>query len=211
LSFSLAMLASILLLISLKLPLWRMHLEAPQYRDKEALKIAVLPDRFQGDLKELSVLDQYIGVHVPSTLPQFRWLPALLATGAGLGILAAFLKRAPRQRSLIVVTCALAVGLAVAALQAMTQITDIGHKRDSKTVLAGIKDFTPPFLGTSKIAQFTVSSRFGSGAWLIGVALTLQLGAARLSYQTRPTTGNLRQPRVGQDLVLVPSASRQLT
>jgi hypothetical protein len=55
---------------------------------------------------------------------------------------------------------------------------DIGHKRDHRTVLAGMHDFTPPFLGTSKIAQFTVTSSFGLGAWLIGAAMTLQLAAA---------------------------------
>ncbi|HTL16832.1 MAG TPA: hypothetical protein VL793_06320, partial [Patescibacteria group bacterium] len=44
-SYVLTIAASVLLLLSLKLPLWRMHLEAPQYRDEEALNIAVHPDR----------------------------------------------------------------------------------------------------------------------------------------------------------------------
>jgi len=42
-------------------------------------------------------------------------------------------------------------------------------------------DFTPPFLGTSKIAQFTVTSSFWLGAWLIGAAMALQAGAAFVS------------------------------
>lgn len=173
-----AALASVLLLAALRLPLWEMRLEAPQYRDQEALRVSVHPDAMRGDIKELSVLQQYIGVHIPPALPQFKWLPGLLVAGAALGFIASLLPSAIRRRSLIFVSGALAAALALAAVQAMFQIHDIGHKRDQKTVLVGVKDFTPPFIGTNKIAQFTVTSRLGLGAWLIGAALALQAGAA---------------------------------
>ena len=62
-SLGVTLLASALLLASLKLPLWQMRLEAPQYREQEALRIAVHPDSLRGDLKEFSVLNQYIGVY----------------------------------------------------------------------------------------------------------------------------------------------------
>lgn len=179
----LAGVASVLLLASLKLPLWQMRLEAPQYRDQDALHISVHPNSLRGDLKELTVLDQYIGVHVPSNLPQFKWLPAVLIASAVLGFVAGLLPTLFRRPVLTFVSCTLAAAVALAAIQAMMQIRDIGHRRDQKVVLVGVKDFTPPFLGTSKIAQFTVSSRFGLGAWLIGAALALQLGAARSSRQ----------------------------
>lgn len=177
--------ASALLLASLKLPLWQMRLEAPQYRDREALHIAVEPNAIRGDLRELTVLDQYIGVHVPPTLPQFRWLPTLLVAGSGLGVFAGLLGKRFRSLALVLVSSVLVASLAFAAIQAMAQIRDIGHKRDARTVLAGVKDFTPPFLGSSKIAQFTVSSQFGLGAWLIGGALGLQLGAAWVSRRPK--------------------------
>ena len=75
-----------------------MRLEAPQYREQEALHIAVHPNALRGDLKELTVLDQYIGVHIPPTLPQFKWLPGLLMAGAALGLVAAFLGTRLRSR-----------------------------------------------------------------------------------------------------------------
>src|SRR5437588_4283261 len=81
-SGSLAAIAAGLLLFSLKLPLWQMRLETPQYKDEEALKIAVHANAFRGDLRELKVLNQYIGVHVPPTLPQFKWLPGVLIAAA---------------------------------------------------------------------------------------------------------------------------------
>lgn len=187
-----AALASILLLVALKLPLWEMRLEAPQYRDQEALRVAVHPNALRGDIKELSVLQQYIGVHIPPTLPQFKWLPGLLMAGAVLGFAASLLRIPARRHALVFVSGALAAALALAAVQAMFQIHDIGHRRDQKTILVGVKDFTPPFIGTNKIAQFTVSSRLGLGAWLIGGALTLQLGAAWLSREPRARPGSLK-------------------
>src|SRR5215831_16537642 len=178
LPIALALVAALLLIASLRLPLWHMRLEAPQYRDEEALKIAVFPNRYGGDMREISVLNQYIGVHVPRSLPQFGWLPFLLAGGAALGLAASLLTFRFRRHALVLACGVLAGGLITAAVQAQFQMHDIGHKRDQRTVLAGMHDFTPPFLGTSKIAQFTVTSSFGAGAWLIGVAMALQAGAA---------------------------------
>jgi hypothetical protein len=177
--------AAILLLLALKLPLWQMRMEAPQYRDEEALQIAVHPDAMRGDLNELTVLNHYIGVHVPPTLPQFKWLPGVLIAGAVLSLIGGLLPGLARRWVLLGTGGALATAMLIAALQAKSQMHDIGHKRDQKTILVGVKDFTPPLLGTTKIAQFTVSSRFGIGAWLIGAALVLQFGAVWLSRQRR--------------------------
>ena len=181
---ALATVAALLLVASLRFPLWQMRLEAPQYHDEEALRIAVFPNHYGGDMREISVLDQYIGVHVPRTLPQFDWLPILLVGGASLGITASLLGPRFRQRALALVCGVIAAGVVCAAVQAKSQMHDIGHKRDHRTILAGMRDFTPPFLGTSKIAQFTVTSRFGLGAWLIACALAFQLGASLASRRT---------------------------
>src|SRR5437588_7972697 len=100
-SDSLAAIAAGLLLFSLKLPLWQMRLEAPQYRDQEALKIAVHPNALRGDIRELSVLDRYIGVPIPPTLPQFRWMPWLLIAGAMLGAAASLARLSIRRPALL--------------------------------------------------------------------------------------------------------------
>ena len=90
-----------------------MRLEAPQYRDQEALRVAVHPNALRGDIRELSVLEQYIGVHIPPTLPQFKWLPGLLVAGAVLGLVAGLPRTRSRRYALTCVSCALAAGLAV--------------------------------------------------------------------------------------------------
>jgi hypothetical protein len=184
-AFSLVLVAAALLIISLKLPLWHMRLEAPQYRGEEALRVAVHPNALHGDLRELATLNQYIGVHVPPTLPEFRWLPTALVSAAILGLVTCFFGRSLRSSAILVVPIALGIALAIAVVQANMQMRDIGHNRDHRTVLVGVQDFTPPFLGTTKIAQFEVSSRLGWGAWLIGAAMTLQTAAAFLSRPRR--------------------------
>jgi hypothetical protein len=189
LGIAFAAVAAGLLAASLMLPLWQMRMEAPQYRDKEALRVTIFPNKMTGDLGEISVLNQYIGVHIPSELPQLKWLPIVLIAGGALGVGASFLPRMVRARALVGVGTAVALALAFAAIQAQVQMYDIGHKRDAKTKLARVKDFTPRVLGTSKLAQFTLTSRLGTGSFLIGGALALQFGAA---FVTRRASSGLR-------------------
>lgn len=177
----LALLAAGCLVGATKLPLWKMRMEAPQYRDEEALKVQVFAGSMKGDLREIRVLNQYIGVHIPEVLPQSRWLPTTLFAAAVLGVLATAFPGTVRRTALIVVALGLAAAVTVAVVQAKQQMHDIGHKRDTHTKLARVRDFDPPFLGTAKVAQFTLTSTFGSGAYLIGGALALQISAALAS------------------------------
>ncbi len=175
----LALAAAALLAVSVKLPLWHLRMEAPQYRGEEALKVLVYPGALRGDLNEIKTLNQYIGVHIPSQLSQLRWLPATLWTAAALGLAVSLLPVGGRRWGLVLVPALLSVALLAAAVQAQAQMYDIGHKRDHKTKLVGVKDFTPPLLGRSRIAQFDLTSGFGAGAWLIGLAIVLQLAGSR--------------------------------
>ena len=85
---------------------------------------------------------------------------------------------------------------------------DIGHNRDRHAAMTGFKDFTPPLLGTTKIAQFEVSSRFGTGAWLIGVALALQIAAAFVGRSRSPRTPATESTSPPDFSALSPASSR---
>ena len=74
-----------LLFASLKMPVWQMRLEAPQYKDEEALKVKVYPSALKGDLNELTVLNSYIGVHIPIGRDRIR--PNVNAPGVNLSLL----------------------------------------------------------------------------------------------------------------------------
>jgi hypothetical protein len=195
LPFVLATISAALLLTSLRLPLWHMRLEAPQYQGEEALKVTVFPNKYDGAMREIGVLNQYIGVHVPARLPQFDWLPLFLAGSSALAFAAGLVGPSFRRAALLLASSIITAGILAAAAQAKTQMHDIGHKRDHRTVLAGVQDFTPPFLGTGKIAQFTVTSRLGLGSWLIASAIALQFTGAWISRKPFQASTNLRSQR----------------
>ena len=175
-TITLALAAAALLGLSLKLPMWKMRMEAPQYRGEEAIKVRVYPGALGGDVREIATLNQYIGVSIPKTLPQCEWLPTALVAAAAAGLAGAFLPRVFRKWMLFAVPTALSIALLFAAIQARQQMYEIGHHRKEKTPLRGVKDFTPPFLGKAKLFQFEVESWFGGGAYAIAGAIALQLG-----------------------------------
>jgi hypothetical protein len=186
LAVALVLAAAGLLLAGFRLPLWHLRMEAPQYRGEDALHVIVYPHTMRGDLQELAVLNQYIGVHVPETLPQFRWLPGVFLVPAGAALLVLFLPAGIRRSSWVGIAVLLAFTLLIAVYQARHQMRDIGHKRDPKAALMGVKDFTPPFIGSRKIAQFEVHSRLSAGAYCAGAAIGLLLIAAGITRQTQP-------------------------
>ncbi len=177
----LAVIAAGLLMASLKVPLWKMRMESPQYRDEEAIKVAVLPGALIGDVREIETLNQYIGVHVPRELPQCGWLPTALVIAALSGIGAASLPRTWKKWGMIMIPTTLSILLLFAAVQARRQMYDIGHHRNEKTPLRGVKDFTPPFIGKARLFQFDVESSFGAGAGFIAMAVALQLTGGWIS------------------------------
>ena len=162
-----------LLLASLRLPLWNMRMEAPQYRGSEALKVVVLPGALRGDINEIKTLNQYIGVTVPGTLPQTQWLPAVICGVAALGVIVAFLPLRSRRFAAFGVAVLLTGAMLLAAGQAQLQMYRIGHDRNRHAALAGVPDFTPPLLGSRKLAQFELVSRLGYGSFAIAGAVAL--------------------------------------
>ena len=192
-----ALAASGLLVVSLKFPLWHIRMEAPQYQGREALRVEVLPGSMRGNLDEIRVLNQYIGVQVPDHLPQTRWLPVALLAGAALGLGAAFLPRKIRRFAALGVATYLTIAMLAAAGQAQWQMHQIGHNRNHHAALAGVKDFTPPLLGSTKLANFELRSGLGLGSLFIAVAVAGYAGiglATRHSRRLVPTCEAAAEP-----------------
>jgi len=180
LSLALTLLATGLLVASLKFPLWQMRMESPQYHDEEALHVEVYPGDMRGDLKEIELIDKYIGVKIPRALPQLKWLPIILLSGAALGLVAAFLPLSARRSSLMTVALGISLAMLVAAGLAQWQMYKIGHDR-MHSPIARTKNFTTPIIGKVKIANFEVVSRLGLGSYLIGAAIALHISASRFA------------------------------
>lgn len=161
-----------LLAISLLAPLWITRMEAPQYRDEEILEVRVSAGRVEGDIREIDLLNQYVGVRLPLDTPELQASPWLLAGLLGCALVATV--AAPgRRRAVIWLLLGAMVLTAVGGLGLLQyRLWEMGHVRD-KSIFAGVADFTPPVLGSKKIANFTVHMSLGLGGWAYGLALVL--------------------------------------
>ena len=185
LTFVAAIGAAGLFVASLKLPVWQLKMEAPQYQGDEALRVRVYPGSMGGDLREIKVLNRYIGVHIPEHLPQLRWLPISLVSSAALGLGAMALPRAGRGRSLIAVAALLTLVMGFSAGLAQWQMHQIGHARDPHAPLKGVPNFTPPLLGRVKVANFQITTTLAGGAWIIAAGIALQATGGIASLKIR--------------------------
>ena len=199
-----ALAAGALFVISLKLPVWHLKMEAPQYQGSEALRVRVYPGSMQGDLREITVLNKYIGVRIPENLPELRWLPVALLAAAVLGVGALALRGAARRRSLFTVAILLSLVMLASAAMAQWQMHQIGHERDPHAALKGVGNFTPPILGSVKVANFTITTGFGPGAFAIAAGILLEIGAGMLS---RPRAQSCRDAAKHSDVAHVRNPS----
>jgi hypothetical protein len=186
--------AAVLMAVSLLAPLWITRMEAPQYRDDEILEVRVSAGRVAGDIDEINILNQYVGVHLPLDTPELAAAPWVLGGLLALAIAGALLA-AERQRAVTWVLLAAMLLTAVCGFGLLQyRLWQMGHVRD-KSIFEGVSDFTPPVLGSKKIANFTVYMSLGAGGWAYGVALLLVAFTAwsssslRVRPQLAPTRG----------------------
>jgi len=157
-------------------PLWHIGLVAPQY--PEGIGMFIWTSRITGenphDLASLNGLNHYIGMKpiVPESIPELRFMPAILAVLVVLGLVAA----ARGRRPLLWAWTGL---FAVTALAGLADFWrwgyDYGHDLDPT---AAIKvpgmSYQPPLLGTKQLLNFQATSWPGLG----GIALMVALGMA---------------------------------
>ncbi len=174
---------AVLLAIALLAPLWITRMEAPQYRDEEILEVRVSAGRVEGDIHEIDLLNQYVGVHLPLDTPELAAAPWLLGGLLVFAVIGAAL--APgHQRTVAWLLLGAMLLVAVGGFGLLQyRLWEMGHVRD-KSIFEGVPDFTPPVLGSKKIANFTVYMSLGLGGWAFGLALVL-VGATAWSSSPR--------------------------
>jgi hypothetical protein len=170
--------AAVLVAVAAWLPYWGFVMSAPQYPD-ESLMLQVSHTGISGDVQEVETLQQYIGVQFPEHLPELEWLPGammalavLLAAGGFAG--AGLFGRVVRW-SAVVLFVAL---LAASAATVQRRLYDVGHNRDHHAPITAVKDFTPRFVGPTKVGNFTVWSFPHVGGFALIAAVTLAVAGA---------------------------------
>jgi len=175
----LVVVATLILLPSIFLPVWNITLHAPQYPD--GLTVVVYPNTVGGELEEVNLLNHYIGMKqiTPDEFPEFRFIPFFILRFFAFALLAALVARVPIA----------AVGYVDYVMFGVVMLYTFQHwLRDFGTHLAPeaplrLEPFVPRFIGTTHVAQFSVTSMPAIGGWMMAAAGLI--GPLVLAYEWR--------------------------
>ncbi len=151
--------------LSLALPLWQIHMVAPQYPD--GLNLAIYAHTVDGDVQEINTLNHYIGM-APidrTELSDLDWIP--FAIGA-LVVLTLRVAVIGNIRWLIDLTVIFVYFSIFSLGRFVYKLYSYGHNLDPKAPFS-VEPFTPAILGTKQIANFTTTALPGAATLCIGV------------------------------------------
>lgn len=175
LSRGLLALASLLLILTYFLPLWRIELVAPQY--PEGLRMFIWVNRITGgtefDLYNINLLNHYIGMKPiePEAIPELKILPFIIGFLIAFGLLSAILGK----RVLLYAWVITFVLLGVAGLADFYKWGyDYGHNLDPNAPIKipGLA-YQPPLIGTKQLLNMLASSFPDVGGYIAVVSLFL--------------------------------------
>lgn len=158
--------ATLAILPSIFLPTWAITLKAPQY--PKGLELTIYPNTVGGDLREVNLLNHYIGMHEidANEFPEFRFIPFFILRFLGFALLTALVGRMPIA-ALGWMDFVLFGAVMIYTMQHW--LYEYGHNLSSEAPLR-VDPFTPNVIGTTSIGQFTVSSWPAAGAMLMALA-----------------------------------------
>jgi nitrous oxidase accessory protein len=195
------------------LPVWRIHLVAPQYPEGIGMLIRVntITGLKPNDLNNINGLNHYIGMKAidPEKIPVLDAMPLVLGALVVTGLLAAAVgRRWAGWTWLGLVATAGALGL----FEFWSWSYDYGHNLDPNAIITipGMS-YQPPLLGSKQLLNFTATSWPAAGGILAGLAFAITFTALLYSAKKRPKSlrdhGSLAAA-AGILLLILPSASR---
>lgn len=167
--------ASLLLLVALFVPLWRIELDAPQY--PEGLALLIYPHKLGGDVEIINGLNHYIGMktlHAEDFI-EFTILPFIIGVFALLLITAAWIRK--RKWFFFIFFLFLLFGI-IAMADFWRWEYDYGHDLDPNAAIKvpGMA-YQPPLIGYKQLLNFAAYSVPDIGGWMfIATGLLLLTG-----------------------------------
>lgn len=169
----LLVLASILLAVSIFIPIWRIDLDAPQY--PEGLRLFIYADKLGGNVDIINGLNHYIGMktlHADDFI-EFTILPYLIGFFALLTFITAL---AGRKRLFYF----LFTGFVLFGIIAMADFWrweyDYGHNLDpTAAIIVPGMAYQPPLIGFKQLLNFGAYSVPSYGGWFFVVSGLLML------------------------------------
>lgn len=168
----LLVLFAIIMLVAVKLPLWRIDLTAPQY--PEGLQLLIYPGHLGGDVEIISGLNHYIGMKALRTEDFFEFgvLPGILIAFSLLLLLVAGLNRKWLLQAFFLLFLVFGI---VAMIDFWKWEYNYGHNLnpDAPIIVPGMA-YQPPLIGFKQLLNFGAYSIPAIGGWLFaGIGLCL--------------------------------------
>lgn len=135
------------------------------------MQVVAYAGAITGDLSEIDMLNEYIGVKFPHDIPELQTLPKLLYGVAALAMLAALV----RNRLGLWLKGATIASLVASGAWMMWRIdrhlTQFGANPDPNAPLSQlIKPFKPPLWGKAVLVQVEAVASFRSGTYFLAAA-----------------------------------------
>jgi len=165
-------LCSVLILIVLFVPIWKIELSAPQYPEGLVLKIHA--NKLGGNVDVVNGLNHYIGMRTlhAEDFIEFTLLPYIIAGFAAAGFLTLILNRRKLFGALVILFITIAV---VSMVDFYRWEYNYGHELnpDAPIKVPGMA-YQPPLIGYKKLLNFGAYSIPDTGGWIfIAVGLIL--------------------------------------
>jgi copper chaperone NosL len=168
--------ASLLLFVSVFVPIWRIELDAPQY--PEGMILQLYSNRLAGDVEIINGLNHYIGMRTlhAEDFVEFTVLPYILG---GFGILILFISFL-KSRNLLVFVWILFVLFGIASMVDFWYWEyEYGHNLDpTAAIIVPGMSYQPPLIGFKQLLNFGAYSVPDIGGWfmvLSGLLMTFVL------------------------------------
>lgn len=161
----LAIISSLMMCSAYALPLWKIHLIAPQYPEGLDMKIGI--SSISGDLQTINGLNHYIGMKtiVPNSIAELTYMPYILAFMIIFGL---FVALKNKFSLLIAWFSTISVIGSVGIFDFYRWTYDYGNNLDPHAAIKIAEmSYQPPILGTKQLLNFTASSYPDLGGLLV--------------------------------------------
>lgn len=170
------LISSVLLAITVFVPIWRIELDAPQY--PEGMMLQLYADRLAGDVDIINGLNHYIGMRTlhAEDFVEFTVLPYIIGGFALISLLLVFIKSRPALLGFWVLF--LLFGIA-SMVDFWYWEYEYGHNLDphAAIIVPGMA-YQPPLIGFKQLLNFGAYSVPDIGGWFMviaGLLMTLSL------------------------------------
>lgn len=172
--------ASLALIATLFLPIWKIEMSAPQY--PEGLEMKIWLNKMSGDVDVINGLNHYIGMKhiVEDEFVEFKVLPYIVAAMVVIGLIIA----AIGKRRGVYVFAASLILFGVAALADFYRWGyDYGHNLDpTAPIQVPGMAYQPPLIGYKQLLNFGAFSIPDIGGWIFAACGVLILFAAGFEW-----------------------------